>query len=118
MTLVDTNVLMYAAGRPHPHKSSCERNVPSDLILLGVMLLDGDGFTSCRELRAEPSLEDVPALFLTARSEEADKVSDSRSAQTTTTPNRSALANWWPASRPTCGGKARLRGTAAGAASF
>ena len=24
MTLVDTNVLMYAAGRPHPHKSSCE----------------------------------------------------------------------------------------------
>ena len=23
MTLVDTNVLMYAAGRAHPHKSSC-----------------------------------------------------------------------------------------------
>ena len=39
------------------------------------MLPDGDGFTFCRELRAEPSLEDVPALFLTARSEEADKVS-------------------------------------------
>ena len=50
------------------------RDVSPDLILLDVMLPDGDGFTSCRELRADPALADVPALFLTARSEEADKV--------------------------------------------
>ena len=50
------------------------REVSPDLILLDVMLPDGDGFTFCRELRAEPSLADVPVLFLTARGEDADKV--------------------------------------------
>ena len=51
------------------------REVSPDLILLDVMLPDGDdGFTFCRELRAQPSFANVPILFLTARSEEADKV--------------------------------------------
>jgi phosphate regulon transcriptional regulator PhoB len=50
------------------------REVSPDLILLDVMLPDGDGFSFCRELRAEPPFADVPILFLTARSEEADKV--------------------------------------------
>ena len=45
-----------------------------DLIILDVMLPDGDGFDFCRKLRAEPSLASVPILFLTARGEEVDRV--------------------------------------------
>jgi DNA-binding response OmpR family regulator len=45
-----------------------------DLIVLDVMLPDGDGFDFCRELRADQALRGVPILFLTARSQEIDKV--------------------------------------------
>ena len=45
-----------------------------DLIILDVMLPDGDGFELCRQIRADPSLTSIPILFLTARGEEADRV--------------------------------------------
>lgn len=45
-----------------------------DLILLDVMLPDGDGFAFCRRLRSEPPTADVPVIFLTARTEEVDRV--------------------------------------------
>ena len=45
-----------------------------DLIILDVMLPDGDGFDLCRRIRADPGLASIPILFLTARSEEADRV--------------------------------------------
>lgn len=45
-----------------------------DLIILDVMLPDGDGFDLCRQIRADPNLASIPILFLTARSEEADRV--------------------------------------------
>jgi DNA-binding response OmpR family regulator len=52
---------------------AAERIVP-DLILLDVMLPDGDGFDLCRGIRARASLADTPILFLTARGEEVDRV--------------------------------------------
>lgn len=45
-----------------------------DLILLDVMLPDGDGFDFCRRLRAHDVTSDIPILFLTARSQEIDRV--------------------------------------------
>ncbi len=45
-----------------------------DLILLDVMLPDGDGFEFCRRIRAEEQLRDTPVLFLTARGAEVDRV--------------------------------------------
>ena len=44
---------------------------PPDLILLDVMLPDGDGRDLCREIRAS---SDVPIVMLTARGEDADKI--------------------------------------------
>ena len=41
------------------------------LVILDIGLPDGDGFTFCRELRKR---SDVPVIFLTARSEEIDRV--------------------------------------------
>lgn len=51
----------------------CQRVQP-DAIVLDVMLPGLDGFSICRELRRDPSLRDVPVVFLTARTEEADRL--------------------------------------------
>lgn len=45
-----------------------------DLVVLDVMLPDADGFELCRAIRRAPSLARVPILFLTARSDEVDRV--------------------------------------------
>jgi phosphate regulon transcriptional regulator PhoB len=45
-----------------------------DLILLDVMLPDVDGFELCRQIRQSPGLSRIPVLFLTARSDEVDRV--------------------------------------------
>jgi PAS domain S-box-containing protein len=42
---------------------------PPDLILLDVMMPVMDGFETCRRLKAEPKLKDVPVIFITASSE-------------------------------------------------
>jgi two-component system phosphate regulon response regulator PhoB len=45
-----------------------------DLILLDVMLPEVDGFELCRQIRQSPVLGRTPVLFLTARSDEVDRV--------------------------------------------
>ena len=45
-----------------------------DLILLDVMLPDADGFELCRQIRGSTVLARIPVLFLTARSDEVDRV--------------------------------------------
>src|SRR6202167_6541360 len=45
-----------------------------DLIVLDVMLPDADGFELCRQIRQSPMLARTPVLFLTARSDEVDRV--------------------------------------------
>lgn len=51
----------------------CQRVQP-DAIVLDVMLPGLDGFSVCKELRQDPTLRDVPVVFLTARSEEAERL--------------------------------------------
>ncbi len=48
--------------------------IKPDLILLDVMLPDMDGFELCREIRQSAVLARTPVLFLTARSDEVDRV--------------------------------------------
>ena len=45
-----------------------------DLLILDVMLPDGDGFDFCRALKADAEVRHTPVLFLTARSQEIDRV--------------------------------------------
>jgi phosphate regulon transcriptional regulator PhoB len=45
-----------------------------DLIVLDVMLPGGDGFDLCRQIRQSPRLARIPVVFLTARSDEVDRV--------------------------------------------
>jgi len=46
---------------------------PPDLILLDVMMPQIDGYTVCANLKAEPSTRDIPILFITALTGEADE---------------------------------------------
>ncbi|GBC59587.1 hypothetical protein DENIS_0526 [Desulfonema ishimotonii] len=43
-----------------------------DLILLDVMMPEPDGFETCRRLKASRHTEDIPVIFLTARTEPED----------------------------------------------
>jgi Response regulators consisting of a CheY-like receiver domain and a winged-helix DNA-binding domain len=45
-----------------------------DLVILDVMLPDGDGFDLCRRMRKLTSIGRTPVVFLTARSDEVDRV--------------------------------------------
>lgn len=48
------------------------RNTP-DLVLLDVMLPKCDGFEVCRKIRADPALDGVKVVMLTAKGREAER---------------------------------------------
>lgn len=50
------------------------RSSAPSLIILDVMLPDGDGFDFCRKLQRDPLLAAIPIFFLTARTQEIDRV--------------------------------------------
>jgi two-component system cell cycle sensor histidine kinase/response regulator CckA len=47
---------------------------PPDLILLDILMPGIDGFETCRRLKANPSTQEIPIIFLTAVSDNVDKV--------------------------------------------
>jgi DNA-binding response OmpR family regulator len=53
--------------------SSVKKGHP-DIVILDLMLPDIDGFEICRQLRANEMTAHVPIIMLTAKSQEADKV--------------------------------------------
>lgn len=45
-----------------------------DLILLDIMMPGMDGFEVCRQIKALPSMKDIPIIFLTAKNDTEDVV--------------------------------------------
>lgn len=50
------------------------RRRPPDLVILDIIMPGMDGYTVCREMRADPILAEVPILFLTAKIKDEDKI--------------------------------------------
>lgn len=44
-----------------------------DLVLLDIMMPEIDGYEVCRKIKANPGTSDIPVLFISAKSEEADE---------------------------------------------
>ena len=53
---------------------SAVQEIRPDLILLDVMMPELDGFETCKRLKAHPETEEIPVIFLTARTEIEDVV--------------------------------------------
>lgn len=50
------------------------RRRPPDLVILDIIMPGMDGYTVCREIRADPLLDYIPILFLTAKVKDEDKI--------------------------------------------
>ncbi|MGB9673567.1 MAG: response regulator transcription factor [Anaerolineales bacterium] len=50
------------------------RKLMPDIVILDVVMPGMDGYTVCREMRADPTLSEVPILFLTAKIKDEDKI--------------------------------------------
>jgi len=50
------------------------RETTASLVLLDVMMPGLDGFATCRQMRAEPQIQDIPVIFLTALNDTESKV--------------------------------------------
>ncbi len=63
--------------RPIPNGAMALRAAeiePPDLILLDISMPEMDGYEVCRRLKANPKLNDIPVIFLSALSDPQDKV--------------------------------------------
>ena len=64
--------VMYAQNGTEAIQASIQET--PDLILLDVMMPDMNGFEVCRHIKALPSTEQIPVIFVTARMEASDVV--------------------------------------------
>ncbi|ESA32710.1 response regulator receiver sensor signal transduction histidine kinase [Leptolyngbya sp. Heron Island J] len=82
---IPTNIkLLYEVLQQSNYKVSIAKNAESafkklekilpDLILLDVMMPGLDGFEVCKKLKRNPKTQDIPVIFMTALTDEVDKV--------------------------------------------
>ena len=62
-----------------------------DLILLDIMMPGMDGYEACQQLKSNPATQNIPVVFLTARTEEDEKGLELGAVGYLTKPVKSAL---------------------------
>ncbi|NEQ53173.1 MAG: response regulator [Leptolyngbya sp. SIO3F4] len=71
--LLQSNYKVSVAKNAEGVFKKLERIMP-DLILLDVMMPGMDGFEVCKKLKQNPNTKDIPIIFMTALTDEVDKV--------------------------------------------
>ena len=74
----------------------CEKG-QCDIVLLDVMMPGMDGFEVCRRLKSQAATAHLPIVLVTALDEPADRVRESKRAQTIFSPSRSTKLRSSPA---------------------
>ena len=64
-------VCSFSRGRPALTMAASQ---PPDLVLLDVNMPEMNGYETCKELKTDPRLQDIPVLFISALNETNDKV--------------------------------------------
>jgi diguanylate cyclase (GGDEF)-like protein len=65
---------LFLAAADGPEGLTLARETQPDLILLDLLMPEMDGFEVCRRLKDAPDIRRIPVIFLTARSQVADRV--------------------------------------------
>ncbi len=73
VNLTKENFEVVCFSKPKQFLNFVEEKTP-DLIILDIMLPQIDGFELCKMLKTHQRLKDVPIIFLSAKSDEVDKV--------------------------------------------
>ncbi|HRF10800.1 MULTISPECIES: two-component system response regulator [Candidatus Accumulibacter] len=73
-TLAPEFVLQFASSGAQGLAMAIE--CPPDLILIDVMMSEMDGYETCRRIKADPRLQDIPVIFVTALNEARTAASD------------------------------------------
>ena len=68
-----------------------------DVVLLDIMMPGMDGYEVCRRLREQPAFEDTKILMVTAKGALEDRIKDTKSGRTISSPNRSKKKIFWRA---------------------
>ncbi len=63
----DYSLKLFNNARDALHHASAN---PPDLILLDIMMPGMDGFETCRHIKANPQLVDIPVIFITSKNED------------------------------------------------
>jgi len=71
-TLKDDGYKLFFAKNGQTALNQVAKHNP-DLILLDIMMPDMDGYEVCQRLKADDNTKDIPIIFVTAKSEEADE---------------------------------------------
>ena len=51
-----------------------EKDQAIDVVILDIMMPMMDGYEVCRRMKATPTVQDIPIVFLTAKLEQSDKI--------------------------------------------
>ena len=73
INLRDENYLVYCYSSAEEALQGLKTIIP-DLFILDIMMPGIDGYEFCRRVRASGALNDIPIIFLSAKSDEIDKV--------------------------------------------
>jgi two-component system, sensor histidine kinase and response regulator len=71
-TILKTNGLSPAIAQSGANALKSIKRKQPDLILLDIMMPDMDGFEVCKRLKQDPETQDIPIIFLTAKTEKED----------------------------------------------